>query len=357
MLVMLIVFEKLVGVSLGHSETETRHIRLRENAPLLDLKLTPSATELSLSDNLENKAYDFVTDDNGFLLPSFSHAGSPKNADLTLAFIGGSTTECMYVDADKRFPYLVGKSLSNRVENDQRKVNSINAGVSGNDSLNSINAYLNKIIPIKPDIAILMHNINDLSTLLHEGNYWNNNDYRSPIIYEDKSLKAFLKTALPNSFELLYRVKSKLSGPIDEFAHDRDKEKTLDKQNMYRLFEANLEMFISISKAKSITPVLMTQASRFTDKPDQVILDKFKALESLGINYQQFKKLFDGMNNSIRKVSAKHNISLIDLAKEIPPSTEIIVDTVHFNTKGSELVAKLIANRLEIIIKAKNTNN
>ena len=354
---MLIVFEKLVGISLGHSETETRHIRLRENAPNLDLKLTPSAIELSLSENLEDKAYNFSTDDNGFLLPSFSHADSAKNSDLTLAFIGGSTTECMYVDAEKRFPYLVGKSLSNNVNKSQRKVNSINAGVSGNDSLNSINAYLNKVVPIKPDIAVLMHNINDLSTLLHEGSYWNNNDFRSPIIYEDKSLKAFFKTALPNSFELLHRVKSKLTGPVDEFAHDRGKTKTPDEQNMYRLFEANLEIFISISKSKNITPILMTQANRFTEKPDQVVISRFKTLENLSINYQQFKKLFDGMNNSVRKVAAKHNVSLIDLAKEIPPSKEFIVDTVHFNAKGSELVAKLIAERLEIIIKAKNTSN
>ncbi|MGK0272210.1 MAG: hypothetical protein ACI88H_002876 [Cocleimonas sp.] len=203
----------------------------------------------------------------------------------------------MYVDADRRFPYLIGKLLSNN----NFKVNSINAGVSGNDSLNSINAYLNKIIPIKPDIAFLMHNINDLPTLLHEGSYWNNNDYRSPIIYEDKSLKAFLKTSLPNSFELLHRLKSKLIGPVDEFAHDRGKTKTLYEQRIYDLLEENLVMFISISKAKDIRPVLMTQANCFTENPDQVVIKRFKDLESLGINYQQFKTLFYGMNNRILK--------------------------------------------------------
>ena len=345
LLVMLIVFEKLVGISLGHEETETRHIRLRENAPHLNLKLTPSANELAHSENLENKAYDFSTDKDGFLLPSLTH----KNADLTLAFIGGSTTECMYVDAEKRFHHVV----ANLISNDLIKVNSINAGVSGNDSLNSINAYLNKVIPMKPDIAFLMHNINDLSTLLHEGSYWNNNDYRSPIIYEDKSLKAVLKTALPNSFELLHRVKAKLTGPVDEFAHDRGKAKTFDEQNIYRLFEENLEMFITISKAKGIKPVLMTQANRFTDKPDQVVVNRFKDLESLGIKYQQFKTLFDDMNNSIRKVALENDVALIDLAKEVPASKEYIVDTVHFNNEGSELVASIIAKRLKSILSLK----
>ena len=346
MMLILVVFEKLVGITLGHSETESRHIRLRENAPNLDLNLTPSATELQLSENLENRVYAFATDDNGFLMPSFVH----ENADLTLAFIGGSTTENMYVDAEKRFPYLTGKLLNN----DKRKVNSINAGVSGNDSLNSINSYVNKIIPIKPDIAFLMHNINDISTLLHEGSYWNNNDYRSPIIYEDKSLKAFIKNAFPNSFELLFRLKSKLSGPVDEFAHDRGKTKIFDEQKLYSLFEENLNMFIYISKAKGIKPVLMTQANRFTDKPDEVVVNRFKDIESLGINYLQFKNLFDEINDRIRKVAGKNNIMLIDLAKEIPPSKEYIVDTVHFNNQGSELVAKLITKKLQELNNIQN---
>ena len=148
----------------------------------------------------------------------------------------------------------------------------------------------------------------------------------------------------------MHRVKSKLTGPIDEFAHDRGKIKTFDEQNIYRLFEENLEMFISISKAKGITPILMTQANRFIAKPDQVVINKLKDLESLGINYRQFKVLFDGINKRIRNMALKKNVMLIDLAKEIPASNEYIVDTVHFNSKGSELVAKLISTKLEGII-------
>ena len=343
-LLLLIGFEKLLGMSLGYSESETRYIRLRENSPHLDLKLTPTDAELALTENLENKAFSFATDNNGFLLPSLVH----DNAEFTLAFIGGSTTESMYVDSEKRFHYLIGKALSN----DKRKINTLNAGVSGNDSLNSINAYLNKIVPIKPDFAILMHNINDISTLLHEGSYWNNNDHRSPIIYKDKSIKAFLKSSFPNSFELLYVIKTKFSGPSDEFANVRHKTKSINEQQIYRLFEENLNLFVSISKTKGITPVLMTQASRFTEKPDLVVKNKFKRLESLGINYTRFRTLYDGMNDRVRKVAADSNVQLIDLAKNIPPSKEYIVDTVHFNGKGSELVAKLIVEQIEPIISA-----
>lgn len=47
------------------------------------------------------------------------------------------------------------------------------------------------------------------------------------------------------------------------------------------------------------------------------------------------------MNNDIRKIASKNNVTLIDLAKEIPPRKEYIVDTVDFNDKGSMLVVRL----------------
>lgn len=59
-----------------------------------------------------------------------------------------------------------------------------------------------------------------------------------------------------------------------------------DEQKIYHLFEESLDIFISISNAKGTKPALVTQVSRFTEKPDQIILNRFKDLESLGINYK-----------------------------------------------------------------------
>ncbi|MGK0272211.1 MAG: lysophospholipase L1-like esterase [Cocleimonas sp.] len=49
-------------------------------------------------------------------------------------------------------------------------------------------------------------------------------------------------------------------------------------------------------------------------------------------------------------------MQLIDLARNIPPSKEYIVDTVHFNGKGSELVAKLVVEKIEPIINSMSVN-
>jgi len=342
--ILLFIFEILMGFVLDNNKEDTRFIRLRENPPLIDIERKPSKAHLDYSENLANKSYRFRTDANGFLYPSFPHG---NYADKTIAFIGGSTTECMFVDEESRFPYLVGKQLST----EQHKVNAINAGVSGNDSLHSINAYLNKVIPFKPDIAVLLNNINDLSVLLHEDTYWNNNPYRSPIGYEDKSLNALIKIALPNTYEFLFRFKTNIKGNIDEFANDRGKPKHINADRIYALFEDNLEMFIGVSKAKGITPVLMTQANRFTDNPDKIIKDKIQDLDNIGINYNSYKSLYDGMNQRIRDVAATHKVKLIDLAAQVPQSNTYMVDSVHFNNQGSAFVANIIAKELENTLK------
>lgn len=346
-IIILIVFEKLVGTTLGLTEEQVRHIRLREHSPMLDKTMSPISSDLKETDGLVDKPYAFATDEHGFIKPSLIH----QNPDLIVAFIGGSTTECMHVDVEKRFPYLTGKLLSSN----KLKVNSINAGVSGNDSLNSINAYTNKILPLKPDIAVLMHNINDLSILLYEGSYWNHNKFRSPIIQEDKSVKAFLKTILPNTYEFLFRIKANITGHVDEFSAQRGSNKVIDQKRIQELFESNLKIFIEISKAKAIQPVLMTQANRFLVVPDANIADNAKSLESIGIKYTQYKALYDAMNESIRKVSKDNDVLLIDLAKEVPQTSKYMVDSVHFNDLGSELVARIIAEHLETLLAKSNS--
>jgi len=55
------------------------------------------------------------------------------------------------------------------------------SGVGGNNSLHSIDILVNKVIPIKPDIVVMMHNINDLVTLIYDQTYWGKNPTRKPI--------------------------------------------------------------------------------------------------------------------------------------------------------------------------------
>ncbi len=140
------VTEKILALKAGnlrHPQGVKRYIKLREFEPGYADVLLPPKEALTVSDTLVRRDYLIRVDDNGFIMPSKVH----EHPDLVLAFLGGSTTECIYDDENNRFPYLAGHLLE---EKTGLKVNSYNAAKSGNDSLHSINVLLNKVVALKP---------------------------------------------------------------------------------------------------------------------------------------------------------------------------------------------------------------
>lgn len=326
-----------------------RYIRLREQNPSTVRYNIPDRKYMSRVDSLIQKKYRLEIDKDGFIFPSRVH----ETPDVTLIFLGGSSTECMYVDEDSRFPYLVGRLL----EKDARKVNSFNSGVSGNNSMHSINILLNKGLELKPDIAVMMHNINDLISLMYDGNYWSSNPSRSLLlVIKNESFmtkaKNIFRAAVPKIYEKVDELKYKMRPPeaTDEFAHVRGKSLTFDKQDLKKKFERNLSAFINICRSYGIIPVLMTQSNRFKASPDNMIRDAFTLEEHFGIPYDEFRDLYDSFNDVIRHVGKSHNVLLIDLAKDIPQDKQYMYDCVHFNDYGSRHAAQIIAGRLQKLI-------
>jgi hypothetical protein len=335
-----------------------RAIKLREFNPLYQDILVPDGNAMRMSDSLAKKEYVLRVDRQGFIMPSKIH----DRPDLTIVFLGGSTTECVYVGEANRFPYLVGRLLEQRTH---LKVNSYNAGRSGNNSLHSLNILLNKVVNLRPDIVVMMHNINDLAILMYEKTYWNTNPSRSPI---EERLPTF-KTAGQDLRQIFYLVRDltipNLSRELkkifafagktkgDEFRGVRGQKITIDQQLLVREFSLNLQTFINLCRARGIIPVLMTQASRLTNHPDPLIQKLMGNLEAgQGITYAEFKGAFDRLNQTIREVGARNQVLVIDLAGEIPPVKENICDVAHLNDRGSRLAAARIAAGLTPVISS-----
>jgi hypothetical protein len=337
--------------------TDRRYINLREYPPYLNIQIRPTARELRESDSLANKEYLVRTDGYGFILPGAPHV----RPDVSLVFLGGSTTACMYVAEDYRFPVLAGRLLEKETG---KKINSYNAGVGGNNSLHSLDILLNKIIPLRPDIVVMHHNINDLFTLLYDKTYWNTNPNKAPIIdfqiYRNlKGGRAVLSLArdtfIPNLHLAFKAATKKLFAPVkdpdDEFAHVRGKEVSFSRAELISEFALNLQTFINICQARKIVPVLMTQPNRFKDNPEDLIRKALKDLETdARITYKEYKGLFDEFNETIREIANKNNILVIDLARLTPPENRYIYDTVHLNDAGCQLAALIISAHLQKVL-------
>lgn len=347
-----------------HNEPNiVRAIRLREHHPGKNIIIHPDQYYLANTDNLVVQDYPFRIDQNGFILPHNNY----DNPDHKIVFIGGSTTECMYVTENNRFPYLTGQIIE---EKTNQQINSYNAGVSGNSSIHSLDILLNKIIPKKPDIVVIMHAMNDYAILAYDHSYWPVGTPRSELItindYFPKMpketflwhFKSLFRIIYPNIYQRIHLLKENIihpqdqqqTKPWDEWAGRRHMIKERDFDSMQREFNWALQMLVTACKTYDIIPVLMTQANRLKENPDEVILKSMEPMLSAGITYETFKEEYDRFNEIVREIAKTNEIPLIDLAKLIPQENKYLYDTFHYNDNGSKFVANIIAEELIDII-------
>jgi len=335
---------------------DLRVVRLREKLPNSTRIRTVSKQHLNNSDGLDPKKVTHIrVDKNGFIMPSKVH----ENPDLSIVFLGGSTTASSFVDEDNRFPYATAKYLE---KDFGMKVNAYNGGQGGNHSMHSnINLYA-KVIPLQPQIVVLMHNINDLATLMIEGTYWNSNVSRKMIVsFQDFRAGNEISTHNRSMGESIFfqwfpHIAETLREPIvtkDEWANKRGKKALgIDKFYLVNQFKNSLRSFITTARAWNIVPVLMTQPNRFTEKPDEIVRTTFKKFENeWGINYDDYRDLYLDFQKAIRAVAKENSIVLVDLGNKIQKNSRHIYDNVHLTDVGSLAVADEIRKTLSNIIE------
>ena len=345
------IFDVAFGLISGPSVTgpTNRSLLLYEHPPNSNILVQPSDAAVQ-GTALIKKPYLFRTDENGFIVGPKDFVN--KGEEVSIIFLGGSTTECLYVDEDKRFPYLVSENLSIRV---------LNGGVSGNHTMHSLMSMIGKGIPYKPKYIVLLHGINDLGILYKTLSYWDapkgralvqngKNEAISNTLILDigRSIKNFF---IPN---IWVKIRYNFQGVMDsvqELSDDwvdyrdkkyfyKDVEKILAEQ-----LTASLKSFVRVSRSWGIEPILMTQFNRFKNENDDVRSAFNNVPQS--ISYDEFVKLVSKSNDIIREVSKEEKVFLIDLDVIIPSTKEYINDSVHLNTKGSELVAEIITETLK----------
>jgi hypothetical protein len=287
-------------------------------------------------------------DENGFLQPSGA-AGKP---DLKIVFLGGSTTQNIHVPPTDKFAYLTGRILSAEAG---CQVGTYNAGLSGNDSIDNINVLVNKALPLRPDFAVFMENINDLQKLIATGGYWNNPDIR-PYLAPQYTLAAgghalAAKTA-PYAFHLLGHLHD--VAPADEWQSVRGKRRTIDAAAILASQRAALGSLIEVAKSWNVRPIVIVPPSRFKAEGESQALkgDMDSYQNDYGLSQAEFFRLYAQANDNIRLTAKEHGALLIDLDRNIPSKPEFIYDRVHMSIQGSRLAARVIAETLLPLIQA-----
>jgi lysophospholipase L1-like esterase len=263
----------------------------------------------------------------------------PK-AKTKILFLGGSTTEANEVDEPYRFVAVVEKELREA----GLSIGTINAGVRGHTTQDSINGLINRRGFREADIVVMLHNINDGLILALRGGYhadlgadattsavavkesargflyslWDYISYRSNILFQIRSLASNFD---PWIGEAKHKKSESKKIKVDGNAIDFGKKYA--HENRIK-FEENLRVFVGITKALGKRPVLMTQP--------------------LGVkSYSQ--EIF---NNSIRMVAQKLQVSLIDLVRILPEDSRwaFLSDNIHLNNIGSQAIGQIVAREI-----------
>lgn len=91
----------------------------------------------------------------------------------------------------------------------------------------------------------------------------------------------------------------------------------------------------------------MTQFNRIIEDPK--VISEIEGAR-IGVDFYEYKFIYESFNDIIRKVANLTNTLLIDLDKDIPKDPNLFFDTIHVNDDGSKLVAKVISKKLEELI-------
>lgn len=358
LLVTLKISDSVVGRFLPGAASYTnagqtpRHIPLREAGVNVDTVAYPGETYILHTEGLEMKAYRVRTDGNGFMIGE-ADLQKDVSSPYDVMFFGGSTTECLYIDEGKRFPYLVGESLQRP---DGERIASANAGVSGINSLQSLFILLSKGLAVKPKVAVLMHNVNDLSTLINSKSYWETAPSRAiveaapPLTKQESSFTAWLESTFRLFSPNIARMTARVLSSRDNASREKDEWKAHrlttppTAEESLSAFRASLTSFVRICKAWDITPVLMTQFNRLQE--DDTFVRKGFEEGASAASFSDYAARYRAFNDAIRQVAAAEGCLLIDLDREVQPAKDLLYDSVHLNQGGSEKVAQIVSQQL-----------
>lgn len=372
----LTLFHEELGIERPAKSSTLRYLPMREWGP--GRAKTFGAPENRKQDPLGpiQETYQLRTDPSGFIEPSVVH----DTPDMEVAFLGGSTTECLYVRPEMRFPYLVGRILEQRTG---LRTNGLNAAKSGNHVLHSTINYLGKVAPREPRFVVLMHATNDIGALGGNKTYWNQDS--SIAIVQDRAnfgkrrplediLEPVRDRMIPYSFAVARQgyavVRLKLAklfrsdeadtdaAPRPRQSHqaqpagpaEPDQAEIKRRKEFRKSFEPALEGFVRLAKAWRSQPVLMTQIlvtenARKGETLEGAFLSP-EALERGNFDHASFSSLHEYANAIVRHVARSEGALLIDLSAARQWGDEDVYDGIHFTETGSRRVAEIIADVL-----------
>ena len=306
---------------------------------------------------------EFKINEFGFRSSSMKTAQRPPRT-TRIFFLGGSTTEEIYLPEEKTFPYLIEKKLKDTFPN--RNFECVNNGISGYLTADVLAALIYKVMYYEPDVVVVMlGGANDLR-------------YGAVPFYDPVQRTGYQKILYSPEFKgetwkaiarffkqshFLTLIKWRLLNRI--FPPDAEKFKTkLEEYNHWRTqrrrtpftpvmeskamgdFLKNLEEIIFITRGHNIRLILVTEPFIYQENMSKEIEEKlwmgYMPESGVNLSNEFLLKEMKRFNDAVRNLSKKYGVELIDLEREIPKDLAHFYDDVHFSPEGAKRAARAV---------------
>jgi hypothetical protein len=363
-----IVTVVVLGLGLSFAEIIVRHTSKRyltpdalrnrtlEYAPALFARHVFPRKELRADNEDENNLVEYYVNEKGYRGRDFSAAKPPGT--IRIIFYGGSATFDVNMPEGRDWPHRVEVILR---ENGYPQVEVINAGTPGHASWDSFGRLFSEGHLFSPDYVISNNGWNDFRYFLSN----------EPLLREFQPLcqssrntdprlnyRNRLDRLLCEHSQLYLRLRSRYYdwrlgiGPLG--AIPKGTYSSEITETALRQYYLNQVMFVDLAREIGAVPVLMTEA-RLT-APNNTESQKARIepyLDYVRLDRAGLLKAYDGIEGTLRRISAEKNVELIDVSNDLDGRDEFFTDVAHLTPAGSEELAQLTARRLMELLKAR----
>jgi hypothetical protein len=290
----------------------------------------------------------------------FRGQNPPSDFDkyLTLVTIGGSTTQCFFLNEDQTWTARLGKKLEGSAE--PLWIN--NAGLDGHSTHGHLVLLEDFIVPLHPKVALFLVGANDVA--IGSMSEWDAENVKSGIHFE--STKAFVKSVsaysevaalLLNMYRSFTAYQAGLTHHQVDLKSQGYRDVSEEEERQYiaghttqylKGYETRLRRIVEVSRKAGIEPVFVTQPLLVgfgTDDVTGVDLSRVRT-EGPEQNGKMYWDLLEVYNEVTRRVGRENGILVIDLARELPKTSRYFYDFIHYTPQGAEAIATIIHKSL-----------
>jgi lysophospholipase L1-like esterase len=293
----------------------------------------------------------------GFRSPRLDAIDKPPGVRRVFC-VGGSTTECLYLDDADAWPERLQAELA------LPGLDVVNAGHSGDATRDHLALMAQRITAFAPDVVLFLVGINDFMQQQAPDYSLMRDDARS-LAGREAAAATHWKVALCDASQTARAIvligrrltRGDSAGRVEQDVHggwvarERAKWRALPWSELPDRapgpeFALNLRSLVGICRAHGAVSVLLTQPALW-DSDDRRCEARFwRRVGNRRVPDRALWQAIEDYNDVTRAVARELDVPLVDLARLMPKSVDLFYDDDHVNVAGANVMARLVADGL-----------